>query len=79
MPITVNRPARSTMGFIHGGGASGLLGLWRHNSSCERRPPEEQQRIARAVDFVVDLGIRTREYRHRHPPDLWSLRLSGKE
>jgi hypothetical protein len=39
MPITVNRPARSTMGFIHGGGAAGLLGLWRQNASSERKPP----------------------------------------
>jgi hypothetical protein len=39
MPITENRLARSTMGFIHGGGAAGLLGLERQNSSSERRPP----------------------------------------
>jgi len=43
IPITVNRPARSTMGFIHGGGAAGLLGLWRQNSSWERRPPRREE------------------------------------
>jgi hypothetical protein len=37
--MTVKRPARSTMGFIHGAGADGLAGLCRQNESCERSPP----------------------------------------
>jgi hypothetical protein len=27
------------MGFIHGGAAAGLLGLWRQKDSSERKPP----------------------------------------